>query len=368
MNYLLAALPFFGVCAESIASEKIVSCEEQEACTTPCCEPKPCCDWNPCGGHYQICNGCGFTVTASALYWKPQEESIDFVIQNTGTTGINDGGIVKRAEFDWDWGFRAGLGYQMPCQMMDLHASWTYFKSTGTTSQNVDFPTTLFSVWSLPTGAAIPPTAFEQSAKAKSHLTLNMLDVGIGATFSPCCFLDIFLFADLSTMWLDQKFQFNLSGGPGLNGHVTVDDQIKMTNDFWGIGPKIGLDTLWILGCGFGIVANMNLSLLYGEFRVTQNETTIFSDLTPPTVYLDIDHNRFHLGRLNFDFLLGLRWDAVCFSDCWHFLLEAGWESIIFLGQNQLMRFPSQVNHGINISGKGDLTLQGVSVRAAVIF
>ena len=32
---------------------------------------------------------------------------------------------------------------------------------------------------------------------------------------------------------------------------IVLDDDINMSNDFWGIGPKVGLDTTWCVGCGF---------------------------------------------------------------------------------------------------------------------
>ena len=281
-----------------------------------------------------------------------------------GTSGVDHEGGVKRASFDWDWGVRIDLGYQVPRKKMDIDLCWTYYETSGTVSDRVDPPNTLFSVWSVPANNG---TAYEYRSQAYARLNLNMIDLGISATFAPRRFLNITPFIDLSTLWIHQKFRFNLSGGPGVLGLQVVDDRIEMKNDYWAIGPKAGINTLWDLGWGFGICGNFNLSVLYGIFDIKQDEHTTFSG-TAPITYLDVDHDSFHMIRCNFDLFLGLRWDRMFCRDRYHLLIEAGWENLLFLGQNQLMRFVNQSNSGINVSGKGDLGIQGLSMRAGCTF
>jgi len=315
-------------------------------------------------GKYQVENAYGVTLSGSALYWKAYEEELDYVIKNTGATAINNGGEVERAAFDWNWGFRVDLGYEIPKKKMDLDLCWTSYRTEGTVSDSVASPVTLFSVWSIPNQAG---TAFEFQSNAHAHLSINILDFGMSATFAPRRFLDITPFIDLSAARIHQKIHFNLSGGPGVGGLTVVDDSIQMKNDFWGIGPKLGINTLWDLGWGFGICGDFNLSLLYGFFDITQNEAATFRG-TVPNTFLDIERNKFHLPRLNFDLFLGMRWDRMFCSNRCHLLFEAGWENLIFLGQIQLMRFVNQDNSGINVTSKGDLALQGLSMRATFTF
>ena len=318
-------------------------------------------------GHHQIQDGYGITISGSAMYWQPKENGLDFVIKNDGAVGVNNNGQVKQIPFDWSWGGKVELDYQVP-KKMDIGLSWTYLSSHGKTTVSATLPETLFSTWSIPTGSSISPVAREQLARAHANLKLNLIDLGIGTTFSPRPFLDITPFIDLSSAWIHQHFHLILSGGPGLNGSTTLDDSIHLKNNFWGIGPKIGLNTLWNLGYGFGICGNFNGSLLYGLFEISQSERTTFIGLSPATNYLDISQNTFHLATFNLDFFLGLRWDHMFCNNRYHLLLEAGWENLLFFNQNQLMRFPSQVNAGLNSSQKGDLSMQGGTVRAAFTF
>lgn len=315
-------------------------------------------------GHYQIEDRCGITVSGSLLYWKAYEEGLEYVIENTGASGIDNNGTVERAAFDWDFGCKVDLAYQVPKKKMDIGAGWTYYDTEGTVTNNVTSPDTLFSVWSIPN---LSGTAYEYNSKARSHLIMNMIDFGISTTFSPRTFLDITPFIDLSTVWLRQNFRFDLSGGPGIGGLSVVDDSIDMKNNSWGIGPKFGLNTLWNLGWGFGIAGNFNMSILYTLFDITQNETTTFTG-TAPLTYLDISNNKHHITRLNFDLFLGVQWNKLFCQDAYHLLLEAGWENLLFLGQNQLMRFPNQNNPGINTTSNGDLSLEGLSARASLTF
>ena len=315
-------------------------------------------------GRYQIRDAYGVTVSGSALFWKPYEEGLDYAIQNVGATAVNNDGMVKRPRFDWNWGSRINFGYEIPREKMDLDLSWTWYTSSGTVSSNVTSPTTLFSVWSLPNLAG---NAYEYQSTAHTHLIFNRIDLGMSGTFAPRSFLELTPLIDLSALWIHQKFDFNLSGGPGINGRSVVDDKIAMKNNFFGIGPKLGINTLWNLGYGLGIFGNFDLSLLYGFFDISQSEIVTFTG-TGPNTYLDLPSNSYHDPRMNFDLMLGLSWDWMFACGKYHLHLDAGWENSIFLGQNQLMRFTSTTYPGINNLVKGDLSLQGLTMRALFTF
>lgn len=336
----------------------------EECCVNP--ENSFCCDVFEClTPTCQAPCSMGILVSSSFLYWQPQEDGLDFVIQSNDAVSLGNEAKVHRMDFDWNPGFRVLLGYQFPKQMT-VASSWTHYLTEGTESLSPETGV-LFSVWSLPVGG-IPPLAFETKASAKTHLSLNIVDLGVSAPFTPRSFLELSPSIDLSSVWLHQEFNIHLSGGPGINGFVVQDDHITMKNNSWGIGPKVGIGTLWHCGNGFGVVGNFSLSLLYTFFKVSQNEQATFAGLTPSTTYLDIDENSFHVGCLNFDFFLGIRWETLFCTDWLHFLVEAGWENIIFLGQNQLMRFPSHLNNGMNSTSQGAVSFQGLTARAAITF
>ncbi len=315
------------------------------------CDPSCCPNWS---------------LSVSALFWQAQEDGLDYMIKNeSGLAFVNNNGSVKRVDPDWDWGFRLGLGYRSNCDM-DFRLNWTWFCTDGTDSTSADFPAGLFHVWTIPGSSLTPAT----QAKAKWDLKLNIIDLEMGAPLSPTCYLDIRPFIALSTAWIDQKLNIDSSGGVSTGGAAltVLDDAIRMKNDFWGIGPKIGLDTDWCIGCGFSIFGNIDLSLLYGRFDIDQTESILFENLTPATTYLDLKNDKFWLSRASLDIILGVKWEYWFCCDSYYLSIDAGWENLFFFGQNQLKRFVDDSNPGINVPTSGDLSIQGLTLRASFGF
>lgn len=305
------------------------------------------------------------TLSASGLYWQPHVEGLDYVLKNSEGTLLPNGATVKHMDFDWSGGFRVSAGGKLP-EQMDLDFTWTCYRSTGSSSQNdVSGFSTLYSVWSFP-----GQTSSEEHGKISGSLLLNLLDLQMSALFSPRDFFDLKTSFSLIGASLHQKYNIHLSGGtvPQSQNSPIVDDHISMKNKFSGIGPKLGLDTIWILGKGLSIFGSGNLALLYGRFKVSQAESILTAGGVSTEV-VDVK-NHFTLARAFFDYVVGVRWDYLFTNEKCRFTLEAGWENLLFFGQNNLIRFPSigQGQSGINIPGKGDLSLQGLTLKTGFSF
>lgn len=305
-------------------------------------------------------------ISISALYWQAAEEGLDYAIQNSnGSTFINNDGKVQRVSFDWDPGFKIGLACQVPCRQQIFSLAWTRFYTSGTSASTGISPEALFPVWTSPNTMLTT----EEQMEAKITLHLNTLDLKMQTCFSPQCYFLVRPFIGLMTAWVDQKFNINANGGASLGPFAFVlDDGIEMTNNFWGIGPKVGVNTVWDLICGFSIFGNVDFAILYGQFNISQNETVLFSNNVPETTFLDINDNKFSLSRAFLGMQLGARWDRCFYCDRYHVYVEAGWEHQYFFGQNQLMRFADDLNSGINTPVQGDLTLQGLTVTIGLDF
>ena len=318
-----------------------------------------CCD--PCEEH---CLDWKFSI--SPLVWQAHEEGLDYAIKNQSGLGfVNRKGSVKRINFDWDWGVRLNLEYQTCC-LWELGIQWTYYRTTGDDSTSANFPKAIFPVWTIP-GSSITPST---KASAKWRLMVNLLDFRLGVRYCPTDLIDLQPFLALAFGWLDQNFDIKTSGGvsKALAAQVVLNDDIDMRNDFWGIGPKFGLKTNWHLGCGFSFFGNGDISILYGEFDLNQQEKILFDDLTPATTFLDIQKDKYWLSRVYLDMIFGFRWECDIYCGYYRLGLEAGWEHLFFFGQNQLKRFIDDTNPGIQLPVKGDLTIQGFTLTARFEF
>ena len=334
-----------------------------QPCTLPC-KSKYCEDSGNDRAPHMDSRAPHVNLFVNALYWKPREEGLDYVIKNsTGATFINSGS-VQRAEFDWNGGFRVGLGYCNPDCPMGFNAYYTRFTTSGCDCiTTTSFPEVLFPVWSNPSTSVVT----EQEAQASVCLSLNVFDAQLSTVLSPNDCVNIMPVLGLRYARINQRFNINSNGGQSQGPIAFVlDDATTMKNNFWGVGPKVGINTTWGFWGGFSIFGAMDLALLYGKFDITQKETISFSDDVPETTFLDIQCNRFHLTRPNLGLILGLQW--LWQRGRYEICLSAGWEHQYFFGQNQLMRFSDDVNPGVNTAVQGDLSLQGLTAAVSFSF
>jgi len=315
---------------------------------------------------YELCNDCGISVSGSLLVWQPHVGGLDYVINNCrGTAFANSNAKVERIDYKWTLGGRASIGYIFP-EGMQVDLLWMGFFGKGSDSAKATTFGGLFPVWTIP-GAGLTPAI---NAKASWKLDLNMLDLQLLGVFVPRSYLELRPFIALSGEWINQRVDINTCGGSSTqiaNANV-IDDNIDMKNKFYGIGPKVGIRTLWDIMCGFGIFGDFDVAIYYGRFDIKQYECVRLTGLNPAIIYLDIDSNRFNLSTVNLDMAVGLRWDRMFCDDCYHVSFQVGWENFVLLKQNKLMRFVTTSSPGINVATNGDLTMQGVTIRAQFDF
>ncbi|MGE5195844.1 MAG: Lpg1974 family pore-forming outer membrane protein [Anaerolineae bacterium] len=307
-------------------------------------------------------DGCGLFVTGDVLYWKAHENGLTYGIKNEhtnftpGQTRINDG-ETKNPDFDWDFGFRVGVGYAMPHDGWDLYLNWTHFHTDGdvedharTRDGKVIFPTqinpNLVDFYSL----------YATEAENRWRLRLNVLDLELGREFFVSKWLTLRPHMGLRAAWVDQKYRVTYEGGT----LVPTDGQkikIKDRNNFRGLGLRGGLDSQWGLGGGWCIYGNAAISLIYGHFEIDEKQKLRQNDATLQK-QLDLDHD-FHLSRAITDLALGLRWEQSFADDAFFVSIQGGWENHVYFGQNQLIRFVDDVVPGAYVTNQGDLTIQG---------
>ncbi len=349
-------MKMFFIC---IATLSVSGLSAMHSCALPCKKVE-------CSEEAENGRSFRFNIFANALYWQAREEGLDYVIRNdNGATFINCGS-VERVTFDWKGGFRVGIGLCGTHCPIGFNAYYTRLVTSGCDSIKTIFPVVLFPVWSSPSTSVVT----EQDAQATVRLSINVFDAHLNSLFSPNCCVTAMPILGLRYARIKQCFTINANGGQSLGPTAFVlDDVITMQNNFWGVGPKVGIATTWGSWHGLGIFGAMDLSLLYGRFEITQKETIAFSDDVPETTFLDIKCNRFHLTRPNLNLIIGLQWrsDSEC-NGYFDLGISAGWEHQYFFGQNQLMRFSDDVNPGVNTAVQGDLSTQGLTVAVSLLF
>ena len=315
---------------------------------------------NP-NGRPEVRDGADLFITADVLLWQAHEGGLGYYIKSHEKQFNADAPLhhtnIKNPHFHHDWGFRIGAGYNMPHDGWDLYAAWTHIHLHAHDDTSVNDGTQGFATYT-PDTASIYFVFKEADAHLKLHL--NIIDLELGREFFTSKWLTLRPHFGLRTGWIQQHYNidYNSCFTP-VDGKTDID----MKNNFWGLGPRLGLDTQWGLGSGFSLYGNASLSLLYGFF------TTAFHQLNRAANGIGTPfastHNSFRQSAATTDLQLGLRWDHMFDNDRFHFGLQAGWEHHMFFSQNQFSKFVSLNNVVIN---QGDLTTEGWTLSARFDF
>ena len=284
---------FFSLKNESLKIKKENTCE---TCTDPnsckviesnknaqnqlCSQPENICCYEipkigiPCNCAYNgparidIPCGCNLWIKASFLYWYVSEKGLDLgsEVRKT-TTSFNYKAIPF--EFDYHPAFKIGIGYNSKSDDWTYYLQYTRFHSKNKTSSNT------LGYYSTSGGNIID-----------NYIYNEWIRIGPGTINSECNFMkitwkpkfDILDFEINRPFYVGKKLVFKPSFG--LKGGI-IDQKFycyatyfdtntnkyaffATTNDkinSWVIGPKIGLDFDWYLGCNFSCISKLYTSL-----------------------------------------------------------------------------------------------------------
>lgn len=302
----------------------------------------------------------GFYIAVDPFIWQAHENGLPIAIETSAPSFFNSSGEnkVKNLSFDWNFGFRLAAGLNLDYDGWDTVLTWTRWHTRANKHFAAPQNSTLLPAQGTPASIF---SATASSSKGHWKLHLNMLDWDLAREFYVSKHLTLRPYIGLRTAWIDQKFvtRFeNLSLNPLVPG---VTHKVKAKNEYWGIGPRGGIDTLWDIGCGWGLFGNYSAELLYGFFDTDMDEYSVDSSGISSIIQRTDDF--YHVGRAITDMQIGIRYDWIACDECYHFGIEAGWEHHMFWGQNTNLYFVDSSMEGAVVVNNGDLTTQGYFVR-----
>lgn len=272
-------------------------------------------------------------VTAAFLWWLPDEADFSLGFNQTPSIVAPAGvsGSILRFRNSWDPGFRVGLGWQSHTpEGWDVYVDWTWYKNK--TSQNATVATP------AGVGAGIVPywgaSVFNSAPglfgnmNASWRLLYNMIDLELGREFYVSCGLSLRPFMSVEGGWIHRKWSVSYSNLLSTSA-VTLDgdpQSYSSKSNYWGVGPRAGLNGNWHLGAGFKFFGNLSGSLLSG--RVSKNAATFSNTGVLAPV---LGSNTFSDGKIfrivpHLQAIVGGGWEF-CFScEQYRFAFTAGWE------------------------------------------
>lgn len=247
--------------------------------------------------------------------------------------------------FDWSPGLKIGILYEQP-RFWDAQLYWTYFSTK-----------TQESVTAAPNEIILPEffngftsLGVYNAAQLNWRLILNMVDVEIGHKFNPIETLSIRPFIGIKGGTINQSI--NSSWQENEFNTILYSATEDLKNNFSGIGPSFGIDTVWHLYKSINIRSDFSAALLWGHWNIkdTFHRPPALLGLISETSISSSTNNSM-LGSYMARGFMGLEWT---FKAKALVTINAGYEMQFWSNQLRLPVFQALPIHG-------DLTLQGAT-------
>lgn len=284
-----------------------------------------------------------FEVFSDLIVWTAREAGADCwaeVLLSDATSSSND---LRAVHFGWDPGFRVGARYRMHHDDWDTKAYYTWFYSKGTDSVSSS-PGTVHSAFlgnfyvNNPTGLGLTGPAY-QKAGISWTIHFNMFDWDLGREFwvseELSCRPFIGVKGGCIAQSIDSTWETPNLAAPLF--YATGKERLK--NDFWGLGPQVGLASQWYLVRSFYLLGDFSAGLMWGHWS--------FGDLFSSSLeQVDIELQSLKSGASMLRAFFGFGWHQNRLS------AKLGYEAQIWLDQLQFYSFTG--GRLVN-----ELTLQG---------
>ncbi len=321
----------------------------------------------------------------SFIYWQLSQDNMELAFSNTtpnsayvGTTLPQLQGNLVQMDFDYKPGFKIGFGANSCHDDWDSYAEYIRIYTSNTMSTNgsvvsgTTTPSPILPTWGNP--FVFPSNAYN-SASESWDCNLNFVNwdlarsyyVGQQLTFRP--------FFGARGAWITQNVHVQYvnslypQAGTSVEFLGTMD--IYQRNRSWAVGPRIGVETNWMLGQGIRFFGNANGDILYTKYKI-QNKTNFLSN---DPAFPPIGSNSFFISketpgtvRTHAELEAGLGWGSYFDNNNWHIDLSAAYSFQVFFDQNMLSLFPDSAMPARTIQSAGNLYAQGLTTTARLDF
>ena len=364
-------------------------------------------------------NGIGMFAYAGPILARASADGLDYAITGDYNLVVPDpgsytldltSGKAHHPKFHWGWGFVVGVGGYLPYDGWDLATKWKRFhgKASGHLSRDGN-PDPNNVAFTGGTGEYISPfwiaKLFDEPrlmnrASAHWHYRFDVWDLDLGREFLVSKFLALKPYIGARTAWINQNYNLKFLAHnfptPIIQNPGDIGRQVgvRMKNDLWSIGGKVGLDTKWLLGKGFSLYGVGAFSVLEGwyktRYRLNDQKpgVSLIQLVGPIGIGADpyegffVVTKRLHTIVTMADLGIGFGWEKSICKERACLSIKVGYDQSIFFGVSQFMNpqydfslvqlfpnYPLEGGSGPNFfTDGGNVTLSGVSGSISLDF
>lgn len=305
-------------------------------------------------------------ATGDFIYWKAVEDEVVLVQRSPNFVTAGNTGLVqsRNLHFSYAPGFELGVGANMNYGDWDVYGNWSSLRNnhntirrSGTTNEYIVVP--------LAINNSSPPVASSYNIRWK--LNYDTFDFELGRAYYLSKRVILRPYVGARAVWIFRSIESNFSGllpyRNFFNGNVadlTGPIFFKSSNAFWGLGPRIGINSRWLLGhTGFGLMANLSGSFEAGAFK--NRSIANVNDPAAGMISGVLQVKRLFTTRANFDAAVGVDFGK-CFNEWLYLYLSLGYDVSYWWNMLSLVSYldPSGI--------KTDLSLRGLDFKIRLDF
>jgi Legionella pneumophila major outer membrane protein precursor len=217
---------------------------------------------------------CHFMIFGDFLYWTVHGADVPFAQAFDGIDPINSvpRGPVGVASPRFQPGVRVGGGASIS-ENAWVVATFTYFRTDRDASLSAPNGDVLHNFLVFPNTTSSAVDSLTSAISYRIELYMGDLDYKCAFVNNSCLVMN--WVAGVRYAHLDQ----NLVNTFQVTGSTTVDSHI----DFDGVGPRVGIEGQYQMGCGIYGYGQGILNVLFGQYRGNTTEQNVFTGLVGQT-------------------------------------------------------------------------------------
>lgn len=296
---------------------------------------------------------------ADALLWTLKEAGAESWAQAISPSGASQNVNVVGVPFNWQPGFRVGAGRNLCHDHWDIVFAYTFYQNVAHSQANavtgsISSPFAANFYVNNTNGATITNDPTYRNASMRWKFNFNVFDLELGRKFKVDN-VHLRPFIALKGAIINQHMDTNWSNPTNASNFTYASENMK--NDFYGIGPAIGLNTRWEFYTApryvLNIIANVSGALMWGNWLFKDK----YANNTPTNVSVNVSaiNGAASMARG----LLGIEW-AGCIARA-EVILRFGYEAQVWFDQMQYYSYSMGRLNSL-------LSLQGIVLGCGIRF
>lgn len=295
-------------------------------------------------------------ISGSFTYWQPLAEGLEvgLISANASSFTPSSKSRVVQTDFSYEPGLKLSLGLGGFPDHWEMLLGYTYFRSSSSTKTSVSSQQGIYTNRFQEANAV-----FAKSLFSLWKMRLEFLDPALSRTFYVGRHLLFTPSLGGRAYFLRHELKTQYQGGEITANHGEASQEAKSRS--WGLGPKMGLHTHWLLPAGFSCEGGLFYSMAFTRYHIEIEETP--TSTNAPFVFDQVNRTFRPMYDLNF----GIEWSSSfpgSYVQCGFSLL---YEFCVLKNQNVLSNVLSSPQSR-PFSSLNDLYLHGLTLSGIAKF